>query len=180
MFSESIVNCTFAEALELACEMAVTVKVAGSVLFAVASVGTVFGATYKPVAESEPQTEPVVPQASCQVTAVLLVPVTLAVNCKVWKVSIFETSVLMDTVIGVLDPPPPPQAANLRAPATASMPAKRACFFIGLTFRTRCVNDDLCFQLRVFFGRTANRRNRTGEFFRLLRANPSSEFLMCN
>ena len=40
----------------------------------------------------EPHTEPVVPQANCHVTALLLVPVTLAANCTVWKVSILETS----------------------------------------------------------------------------------------
>ena len=42
----------------MACEIAVTVTIAGSVLVAVATVGTVFGAVYSPVEESEPQTEP--------------------------------------------------------------------------------------------------------------------------
>jgi hypothetical protein len=36
--------------------MAVTVTIAGSVLCIVATVGTVFGAVYNPVAEIEPQT----------------------------------------------------------------------------------------------------------------------------
>jgi hypothetical protein len=50
-------NCTEADADDFACEMAVTVTTAGSVLCMVATVGTVFGAVYKPVAEMEPQAD---------------------------------------------------------------------------------------------------------------------------
>ena len=66
----------------------------------------------------EPHTEPVVPQASCQVTALLLVPVTLATDLTVWNVSILETSVVMVTVIGA-EPPPPPQDDIVAAATTA-------------------------------------------------------------
>jgi hypothetical protein len=165
MFSESMVNTpVLAEALESACEIAVTINWAGSVLLAVASVGTVFGATYMPLADIEPQTEAgVVLQLSSQVTAVFEVPVTVALNCTVWKVSIFETSVLMETTIGVLEPPPLPQAVNPKAPAAASMPAKHAPFFIGLSLRTRCTNDDQGLPLSVFTDRAATRRDRTSE-----------------
>ena len=85
--SESIVNIgVVSEALALACEIAVTVNLAGSVLLIVASVGTVFGATYMPLADTVPHTEVGnALQLSCQVTAVLLVPVTLAANCTVGR-----------------------------------------------------------------------------------------------
>src|SRR5580700_1577634 len=53
---EFTLNCTEADADDFACETAVTVTTAGSVLCIVATVGTVFGAVYKPVAEIEPQT----------------------------------------------------------------------------------------------------------------------------
>ena len=98
-FSESMVNGkVVAEAFASACEVAVTVNCAGSVLLVVASVGTVFGATYMPLADIVPQTETGnAVQLSCQVTAVLLVPVTAAANCTVWNVSIFDTSVVMVT-----------------------------------------------------------------------------------
>src|SRR5580693_7738297 len=179
MFSESMVNTpVLAEALESACEIAVTINWAGSVLLAVASVGTVFGATYMPLADIEPQTEAgVVLQLSSQVTAVFEVPVTVALNCTVWKVSIFETSVLMETTIGVLEPPPLPHAVNPKAPATASIPAKHARFFIGLSLCTRCMNDDQCRPLSVVIGRAATRRDRTGEFSCMPRTNPSRELL---
>src|SRR5271168_2702458 len=75
----------------------------------------------------EPHTEPVVPQVSCQVREVFVVPVTLAANCTVWKVSIFITFVVMDTVIGVLEPPPPPpQDTIVMAPATTRMLSRQA------------------------------------------------------
>lgn len=78
--SESIVNPTDCEMEVLACEMAVTVTVAGSVLVMVDTVGTVFGAVYTPRGVIEPQTEPAAPQVSCHVTAVFEVPVTVAAN----------------------------------------------------------------------------------------------------
>jgi len=86
MFSESIVNPTDFETEVSACEMAVTVTPAGLVLLppsiGTLIVGTVLGATYKPLADIEPQTEAgVVPQLSCQVTAVFDMPLTLAENC---------------------------------------------------------------------------------------------------
>jgi hypothetical protein len=128
MFSELMVNTeVVAEAFEVACEIAVTVKLAGSVLVALVTVGTVFGATYWPVVDIVPQTETGnALQLSSQVTAVLLVPVTVAANCTVWKVSIFATSVVIVTLTagGVLPPPPPPQAVNPKAPATANRAAK--------------------------------------------------------
>jgi hypothetical protein len=130
MFSEAMVNTeVVAEALEFACEIAVTVRLAGSVLVVLVTVGTVFGATYWPVADIVPQTEAGnALQLSCQVTAVLLVPVTAAANWTVWKVWIFPTSVVMETLTagGVLPPPPPPQAVNPKTPATANRPAKHA------------------------------------------------------
>jgi hypothetical protein len=130
MFSESIVNCTILATFMLACEVAVTVKVAGSVLLTLASVGTVFGATYMPLADIVPQTETgSVLHVSCQVTAVFEVPVTAAANCTVWKVSMLETSVVIDTVIGAL-PPPPPQDDIVAAAATARMLSRHARFIM--------------------------------------------------
>lgn len=69
---------TVADALfaALAFEMPVTVTVAG--------LGMVAGAVYKPVVEIDPQAEAPAAQVSCQVAAVLELPVTVAVNCRVW------------------------------------------------------------------------------------------------
>jgi len=64
------------------------------------------------------------------------VPVTLEVNCTVWKVSIFETSVVMFTVIGVLDPPPPPQDAIVMAPATTRMLSRQARLIMELSLQS--------------------------------------------
>jgi hypothetical protein len=69
------VMATDAEALLVvsACEMAVTVTVAG--------IGTVLGAVYKPVVEMKPTVEvPPVTAFTCQVTAVFVVFATVAVN----------------------------------------------------------------------------------------------------
>ena len=65
-------NWTESPALDCACEIAVTVTTAGSVLLAVAMVGTVFGATYVLLAEIVPQAVTVVAvavQLRLQVTA---------------------------------------------------------------------------------------------------------------
>lgn len=182
MLSESIVNPTDSPMLEFACEIAVTVNMAGSVLCVVATVGTVFGATYMPLADIVPQTEAgVALQLSDQVTPVFDEPVTVAANCTVWKVSIFETSVVMFTVTtgGVL-PPPPPQAVNPKAPATANIPARRALLFMGFSLRSRSGNGYLCFSLSVVIGSRVIRRDRTGKLFPLVCANPSREILMRN
>jgi hypothetical protein len=149
-----MLNPTESPALGFAREMAVTVNVAASVLCALATVGTVFGATYIPLADIVPQTETGnALQLSCQVTAVLLVPVTVAANCTVWKVSIFDTSVAMVTLtVGGGLPPPPLQAVNPKAPATANMPAKHARLFIGFSLGSRSGNGYLRFSLSVFIG----------------------------
>jgi hypothetical protein len=149
MFSESMVKTeVVADAFEFACEIAVTVKLAGSVLVALVTVGTVFGATYWPVADIVPQTETGnALQLSCHVTAVLLEPVTVAANCTVWKVSIFVTSVAMVTLTagGVLPPPPPPQAVNPKPPATANMAAKHARLLMSFSLRSKSGNGDSWF-----------------------------------
>jgi hypothetical protein len=135
--------------------MAVTVRLAGSVLEVLVTVGTLFGATYWPVAEIVPQTETGnALQLSSQVTAVLLVPVTVAANCTVWKVSIFVTSVVMVTLTagGVLPPPPPPQAVNPKPPATANMPAKHARLLMSSSLRSKSGNGYSWFSFRVFIG----------------------------
>ena len=69
---EAVVIVTFAEPdfVASACEVAVTVTCAG--------LGTVDGAVYSPLAEIVPLAAPPV---TLQVTAVFVVPVTLAVNC---------------------------------------------------------------------------------------------------
>ena len=59
------------KAVESACEIALTTTVAGD--------GTVVGAEYKPEVETVPNVPlPPVTPLTCQVTALLLVPVTLA------------------------------------------------------------------------------------------------------
>src|SRR6266478_2107501 len=69
---ETAVTVTFAEPdfVASACEVAVT--------FTCAGFGTVDGAVYSPLAETVPLAAPPV---TLQVTAVFVVPVTLAVNC---------------------------------------------------------------------------------------------------
>jgi hypothetical protein len=182
MFSESMVNTeVVAEAFEFAWEIAVTVKLAGSVLAALVTVGTVFGARYWPVADIVPQTETgKALQLSCQLTAVLLVPVTVAENCTLWKVLIFVTSVVMVTLTagGVLPPPPPPHTVNPKVPATANMPAKRARLLMSFSLRSKSGNGYWCFSLCVFIGYRGTRRDRTGKLVPLLCANPSREILM--
>jgi hypothetical protein len=171
MLSESIVNPTDCDTEVLACEMAVTVTVAGSVLLAISmivfTVGTVFGAVYMPPGVIEPQTEPVAPQVSCQVTAVLLVPVTAAANCTVWNVSMFITFVVMDTVIvgggGVL--PPPPQDTIVMAPATTRVLSRQARLIMELSLQSdvhRCGIHPSYPPFNACIGRTAIRRNRYG------------------
>jgi hypothetical protein len=69
-----IVTVAVADLLESACEVAVTLTVDG--------LGTVVGAVYRPELESVPQADPLHPAPDrLHVTAVLLVPVTVAVNC---------------------------------------------------------------------------------------------------
>jgi hypothetical protein len=86
--------------VESACEVAVTVIFAGF--------GTVAGAVYTPVAEIVPL---LAPPLTLQVTAVFIVPVTVAVKVTVWPIS----TVLFDAVTvtemrldggAVLLPPP--------------------------------------------------------------------------
>src|SRR5713101_7416141 len=68
------VTVAFADLLVSACAIAVTVTVAG--------LGTVAGAVYRPAVEIVPTVEfPPVTPFTCHVTAVLLLPVTVAVNC---------------------------------------------------------------------------------------------------
>jgi hypothetical protein len=69
--------------------------------------GGVEGAVYSPLAEIEPQAAPVQELLEIlQVTAVSLVPVTLAVNCWV-KVTPTDTALLGE--IAIWTPPPPPE-----------------------------------------------------------------------
>jgi hypothetical protein len=73
---EEAVTVTLADAdfVVSACDTAVTVTVAG--------LGTAEGAVYSPDVEIVPTVEsPPVTPLTCQVTAVLEVPVTVAVNC---------------------------------------------------------------------------------------------------
>jgi hypothetical protein len=76
----------------------------------VAGVGTTFGAVYTPVVEIKPTV--VVPPATpftCQVTAVLVLFVTVAVNCCVWLVVTDAESgeiVIVTSVLEELLPPP--------------------------------------------------------------------------
>jgi hypothetical protein len=88
--------------VESACEVAVTVTFAG--------VGTVAGAVYTPVAEIVPLLGP---PLTLQVTAVFIVPVTVAVKVTVWPI----ITVLFDAVTFTEMRPdggavllPPPQA----------------------------------------------------------------------
>jgi len=54
-------------------------------MVAVAGVGNAEGAVYKPDVEIVPLVEvPPIALSTCQVTVVLFVPVTVAVNCIVW------------------------------------------------------------------------------------------------
>jgi hypothetical protein len=92
-----------ADLLGSATDVAVTVMNGG--------LGAVEGAVYRPVAEIAPQSDPTQPvPLRLQVTAVLLDPVTLEVNC-CWPPTPIDTSVgeipteiLLDTIVAVVDP----------------------------------------------------------------------------
>lgn len=73
-----MVTTALLDLVESAFEVAVTVTCAG--------VGTAAGAVYRPVDEIVPQVAPEQPvPAKLQVTAVFVVPVTVAVNCRVFR-----------------------------------------------------------------------------------------------
>jgi hypothetical protein len=86
--------------VESACKVADTVTVS--------ALATVEGAVYRPVASTAPQALPVHPvPAMLQLTAVLVVPVTVALNCCVAPATTVTVAGETDTVIagGAGDPP---------------------------------------------------------------------------
>ena len=92
--------------VESACEVAVMVTVP--------PVGTVAGAVYKPDELMVPMLAALAEVLlTCQVTAVFVVPETVAVNCCVWPVCTLAVVGVTWTEIGVTTPPVgPPHAAS--------------------------------------------------------------------
>ncbi len=92
-----------------------------AVIVTVAGLGGVVGAVYRPVESIVPQGEPAPPQPvpeTCQVTAVFVVPVTIAVNCTVLPTGTFTGLGVTLTVIpgggGGPELPPPLQESKPR------------------------------------------------------------------
>jgi hypothetical protein len=137
---ELMENSAVNEEKGFAFEVAVMSILAGAVPSGLASVGTVFGAVYKPVGDIEPQigAPPPAAQPIVQPTPVFDEPVTVAANCTVWKVWIFDTSVVIVTVTagGWVLPPPPPQDTIVMAPVTTRTLSRHARLIMELPLRS--------------------------------------------
>ena len=110
----TICTLALADLVESAAEVAVTVTVAG--------LGGVAGAVYNPLVEMLPQAAPLQPDpATDHVTAVLLVLVTVAVNC--WVRLTPTVTVLLGEIFTLTAPPPglfPPLLQPARKPKVSS------------------------------------------------------------
>jgi hypothetical protein len=118
--------------VESACEVAMTVTVP--------PVGTVVGAVYSPDALIVPMLAALAEVLlTCQVTAVFVVPETVAVNCCVWSVCTFAVAGVTWTEIGVTTlPVGPAHAASAIATAISrNCRTKRELVTAGLYVFTK-------------------------------------------